>query len=1082
MISLTKRLLAAAVAVLCALQFAPAVAGTTDNVPAATTPLTGAETIFCDQGTVPNRATKQCKVSDIAGSVVNGGPNTWNGTQTFPGIVLNTATGDYHCIQADPSGALSSAPVPCSGAPVASQIGSFKLGAGKTIVTSGFAVAGDLGAGCIYTSLNATSAGLEARQDATGVWLNLIAAAPINAGCFGVTGNYTAASFNGAISGNVLTASSVGGLIKVGQTVTVPGGASATVTADGTTTNTACGGIQCTGNTTSPGGTFALSGSQTVGLEIMSSAAGTDDSTALQAAFNTGQSVYIPGRAPAINSETPFRCQAWVGVGSPVTAAYARQKVTMPANVCLIPMGSFPANAYVLTLSGGNSYGEGINCDGGQGQGFVAGCIDITGDNGTLNNTYVRRAAVAAICPCNGTAAGGTIIGANIAEWDRGDPQYPILANYVGDGVLIKGGDWQFINLISAWTKINLHFSTGAGTIFFYDTHVYQALNSPYVGTRTDAPNLQVDGDASGAIFGQGFYFDNGTAELYNDYVRLSGTWFVGSGAGFTGSIAPVSGVGVLTASNVSGAMIVGALVTGSGVAANTVITANSGTPGTPCGGSACTGSGGAGTYAVSISQTVGSEAMTALLSTFTNGSFVHVIADGKSAPNRLSMDFIGSGLQSPYNPISYISNPNLVTVTGVTATGTTVTYNVSGWLTNAQQPAAFSSVAIAGLTPSGYNGTFVVQSSTPTSITVNNTTTGATTGTGTIQEVWVGDYSGVPALNPTSTFAETENGARNWINNTNLTDMLDLYEANQSCSNIAWYIGGGISTPPHMCLSAAGMTVGDGAATAFKIRGDDALPSYITFDPGGIQGTLMLGAGGNDVLKIQVGGAVTPAADVLGGTRTLGNPALRWAGVYSYQYNLSAAPWVASTAPIPTGFGTSPSVSGSTDSFDLNVGTGGSATTGFLTLPFAVSNSPTCFFSYFNPTSAELLLTTEETAFATPTNTITSGTYNSGTGAVSLTLSGSLGSPGIPVGGNFTVTGAAGTGSFASINGAQVATSGTATTTVNFTIGTGLTMTITGGTVTGSTNVSLASFTRSSGSATAWPSAAVVQGSCPAH
>lgn len=77
---------------------------------------------------------------------------------------------------------------------------------------------------------------------------------------------------------------------------------------------------------------------------------------------------------------------------------------------------------------------------------------------------------------------------------------------------------------------------------------------------------------------------------------------------------------------------------------------------------------------------------------------------------------------------------------------------------------------------------------------------------------------------------------------------------------------------------------------------------------------------------------------------------------------------------------------------------------------------------------------------------TISSGTYTTGTGAVSLTTAVSHG---LSVGDTFTIASAAGTGSFAAINGTFLATTGTTGTTLNFTIVSGLTMTITGGNVT---------------------------------
>lgn len=77
---------------------------------------------------------------------------------------------------------------------------------------------------------------------------------------------------------------------------------------------------------------------------------------------------------------------------------------------------------------------------------------------------------------------------------------------------------------------------------------------------------------------------------------------------------------------------------------------------------------------------------------------------------------------------------------------------------------------------------------------------------------------------------------------------------------------------------------------------------------------------------------------------------------------------------------------------------------------------------------------------------TISSGIYTTGTGAVSLTTAASHG---LLPGDTFTIASAAGTGSFAAINGTFLATTGTTGTTLNFTIVSGLTMTITGGNVT---------------------------------
>jgi len=76
---------------------------------------------------------------------------------------------------------------------------------------------------------------------------------------------------------------------------------------------------------------------------------------------------------------------------------------------------------------------------------------------------------------------------------------------------------------------------------------------------------------------------------------------------------------------------------------------------------------------------------------------------------------------------------------------------------------------------------------------------------------------------------------------------------------------------------------------------------------------------------------------------------------------------------------------------------------------------------------------------------TISSGTYTSGTGAVSLTTAANHG---LNPGDTFELSSVTGTGSYAQLDGEWTATAGTTGTTLNFTAATGLTLTISGGTV----------------------------------
>ncbi len=86
-------------------------------------------------------------------------------------------------------------------------------------------------------------------------------------------------------------------------------------------------------------------------------------------------------------------------------------------------------------------------------------------------------------------------------------------------------------------------------------------------------------------------------------------------------------------------------------------------------------------------------------------------------------------------------------------------------------------------------------------------------------------------------------------------------------------------------------------------------------------------------------------------------------------------------------------------------------------------------------------------------TATISSASYNSTTGVVTATISGAVGLTGyIPI----LISSASGTGDFARLNGTHITETGSSGTTLVFKVATGLTMTITGGTVRGRPAVAL--------------------------
>lgn len=144
--------------------------------------------------------------------------------------------------------------------------------------------------------------------------------------------------------------------------------------------------------------------------------------------------------------------------------------------------------------------------------------------------------------------------------------------------------------------------------------------------------------------------------------------------------------------------------------------------------------------------------------------------------------------------------------------------------------------------------------------------------------------------------------------------------------------------------------------------------------------------------------------------------------------------------------------VSLGTSTCSLNFAKGTSTPTGIygeiLNIPSGIYWEP----QYSNsPIKACEFGTVADGGFYNAPQYITALTYDSGTGAVSITTSSGNNGVLIP-GGQFTLGRLSGTGSFASLAGSWTATAGTSGFTTNFTGPIGLTLTVTGGTISGAT------------------------------
>jgi hypothetical protein len=118
------------------------------------------------------------------------------------------------------------------------------------------------------------------------------------------------------------------------------------------------------------------------------------------------------------------------------------------------------------------------------------------------------------------------------------------------------------------------------------------------------------------------------------------------------------------------------------------------------------------------------------------NGTGIDIRLADDSAYTRLITGSLGLGTANPVADLDIADtwNAPAITVTGASGNGTTAT------ITFATQAAAIqvgATIVVAGINPSGYNGTFVVTASTVTSVSYLNATSAAWVSGGTIERVF---------------------------------------------------------------------------------------------------------------------------------------------------------------------------------------------------------------------------------------------------------------------------------------------------------------------------------------------------------
>lgn len=184
-------------------------------------------------------------------------------------------------------------------------------------------------------------------------------------------------------------------------------------------------------------------------------------------------------------------------------------------------------------------------------------------------------------------------------------------------------------------------------------------------------------------------------------------------------------------------------------------------------------------------------------------------------------------------------------------------------------------------------------------------------------------------------------------------------------------------------------------SVSALKSRGTNASPSVISSGDGifsfigyGFDGTNYILSGALTLVSTgTIGTNIVPSIWSLATSNASGSLVAAFQVDSSQNTNILVAQQLNSklimsaTAPtISSGFGTSPSITANgTLTFRLNVGTGGTASSGVIGLPTASTGwNVTCVV--FNPTATNLLHTTSQTASTTSSATITN--YLTSTGA----------------------------------------------------------------------------------------------------
>jgi hypothetical protein len=179
--------------------------------------------------------------------------------------------------------------------------------------------------------------------------------------------------------------------------------------------------------------------------------------------------------------------------------------------------------------------------------------------------------------------------------------------------------------------------------------------------------------------------------------------------------------------------------------------------------------------------------------------NYIRLYANGNSAAYALDIDVSTFNLEStntPNNsnatsPFGHLPCPSTTATTSAASATGTATLGVASWV--GPQPGVSSEIIVAGVTPSGFNGTYQVTAVTSNSVSYANSTAGPQTVAGTVQCTWVGTYSAEAALftNTSNDLEVRGSTVKIWTRGDNVIPEVQELKGFDSIVN-TWQIGAG--------------------------------------------------------------------------------------------------------------------------------------------------------------------------------------------------------------------------------------------------------------------------------------------------